>query len=227
MGMQEEFRRNDTTCVLGDQEEPFYVYLADEVERRGTGAIDEMERCVFDGESAQYAVQLAMVWCGNSEDESTVARRLGVVRRVLREHPNHLVRTAAADALHAIRPDLLDAAYENETHPDVKYRIARLVIGDNMRGIVYSERKYVRGAKSLLGSVYPWLGPTFAGNQSMRKDKLAGAMKLFGVAKAAVLLHFICSHRFMTDETRQMVLQTMQDCAPQELLAAFHARGAE
>lgn len=224
MGMVEEFRKDDTACVLGDQEEPFYLYLASEVGRRGTDAIDEMERCVFDGKSTQYAVQLAMVWCGDSEDEGTVARRLSIVLRVLRDHPNSLARMAAARALHTMRPDMLDAVYAHETDSGVKYCIAEHVIDAELRSLVQSNLKYVMVAKGLLGSVYLRREPTSTRNQNVRKAGLVDAVKLFGVSKTAVLLHFICGHRFTTGDTRKIVSRIMQDCAPPELLDAFRAR---
>ena len=227
--MLEEFRKvrysAHAASSLGEYDEPFYLYLAGEVERRGVDAIEEMERCVLETDGRWKSVYLAMVLCGDDEDESNVARRLCLVLRVLREHPDATARMSAVTALFNMRPDMLDAVYAREADSHVKYCIARHVIEAELHGLVGRDANLVRGSKRMLESLHHWRDPTgkSASCQNRRKYHLTMVVNLFGAARAAVLVHFVLGHRFMTDEARRTALQILRDCAPPELLAMVRA----
>lgn len=233
MAMLEEFRKARYSAhadsSLGEYDEPFYLYLAGEVESRGVDAIEEIERCVLETDGSWKSVYLAMVLCGDDEDENNVARRLSAVLRVLREHPDATARMSAVAALLKMRPDMLDEIYAHETNSHVKYCISRHVIEAELRGLVGRDVNLVRESKRLLELLHHWRDPAGKSSscQNMRNGRLTTAVKIFGAARAAVLVNFILGHRFMTDETRRIALRIIHDCAPPELLAMFRALDAQ
>ena len=231
MGMHEEFHNarylEDADGSLGEQSEPFYIYLSGEVKRRGVDAINEMELCILDTDGRWGSVHLAMVWCGDDTNQDTMARRLSTVLRVLRDHPDPLARISAVNALYVMRPDLLDGVCTYESDPHVRFHIAKTTIDSEMRGIIPSDMKYIMAAKHLLGSVYHRRNHTGDRNQSVRKTGLADAVQIFGAPKTAIILHFMYYHRFTTDETRQIMSSIMMECASPELLAAFRVRDVD
>ena len=227
MRLSEQFLKKPQAdgCVDCEQDEPFYAYLSEVSKTNGNDTILEIERHVFADESDRDSVYIAVTWCGDSEDESTISKRLALLVRVVREHHDTMLRKAAVDGLQNMsRTDIITKLHETEKDPGVRYRMARWIVLNGVRGLAGSTDKRVSAARTLINCVFPFFGLKLPGNMEYKRDMMRDAVNVLGAGRAATILHYIRGHDATPNQARDFLSRVLRECAPRELVTAFKKR---
>lgn len=226
--MLNEFKRNkyiiDNDC-LDKNAHPFFKMLEDTVAKNGKNAFEHIEYCIFHPALADYeSVDRAIYFCRVYNDKSTLDRRIDILKRVLFEHDDAVMRCSAVKALGGLGcVDLLMKAYATEDNDQVKYYMSRYYIVKNkvvkmLFDISSSNASSQIAAEQLFSAFYK---STYNPKMTIEKKIIDETIRDYGLKNTADIVHLMAVHKFTPRGVSATVTKLVEQHANTDLVEAF------